>query len=257
MKNLKFLSLSLLTLGLCVSLNAQDYSTGMSSGKLVINEVLNVRIEGTNGSQVLISTQEKDDEVDERAEGLVEINALGLTDNTGIGLAAEKSSGELVIHPISRSSSREYIFQVPQGVSIHYECFSVGAETVHISDVSSEIEVSTNHNSIVLENTSGPIAANSVHGDIDAIFDNVSAQNEITLNSTHGYVDVSIPSDMGATFDLSTDHGKIFTDLELKIEGDEEDMRNLSNRDISGTFNNGGVHFYLKSSHGKIYLRKK
>lgn len=236
---------------------AQEYTADMSSGKLILTEVDRVEIEGTSGSKVVISTQGKKEEESERSEGLREISAMGMTDNTGIGLSAERSGNELTIRQVGRSSDRHYVVKVPKGVAVSYEHSSWEGKTLRIRNLESEIEVSANYNSVELENVTGPMAINSVYGHIDATFERVNQENPIMLHSVYDHVDVTVPAGTKADFKLSTSYGKIFTDLDLEMNSGSGGMRNISGNKVSGKLNGGGVDFSIKATYSNIYLRKK
>lgn len=257
MKQTILLFTAAFTFLLSYSALAQEYTIDMSSGKLILNELDRIAIEGTTGSKVVISTESKNGERDGRAEGLREISAMGLTDNTGIGLSAEKSGNEATVRQVSSSSNRSYVIKVPKGVSVYYEHSSWEGKTLKISNLESEIEVSANYNSIELENVKGPMSINTVYGQIDASFNQIPSAGAISLHSVYGNVDVSVPSSAKANFKLSTSYGKIFTDLDLKMEKESNGMRSLTNSKISGTLNGGGVDFSIKATYKNIYLRKK
>lgn len=250
----------LFTLGLVFlasyTLSAQDYTIDMSSGKLILNEIDRVEIEGATGSQVVISTTPKEKREDERASGLREISASGLSDNTGIGLSVEKDGSTATVNQVSRHGSRTYTVKIPKGVSVYYEHSSWEGKTLHVRDLQSEIEVSANYNSVELENVSGPMAINTVYGQIDAVFKTAPQADAVSLHSVYGNVDVSVPSSTKADFTLSTSYGKIYTDLDLKMEKEANGLRAISSSKISGSLNGGGISFGIKSTYKNIYLRE-
>ena len=235
----------------------QEYKIAMSSGKLIIDQVNNVSIEGYNGNEIIISTGTKDNEKNERAMGLKVINAEGLTDNTGIGLSVSKEGSEASVSQVSQRGGRKYTFKVPSGVSVLYESSSMHGGKLHVVDMAGEIEVSANYNSIDLKNVTGPMAIHTVYGSIDADFASVSQSNSISLYSVYSHVDVTIPGNSKATFQLSTNYGDMYTDLDLKFEGEDDEMKKISSKKMFGKLNGGGVDFSVKSGYSSIYLRKK
>lgn len=255
-----------LTLIAMVNLQAQEESKmelkehkiSLSSGKLNLQEINGVTIEGTSGNEVIIQAETRKSPEDDRAAGLKEISALGLSDNTGLGLNVKKEGNVATVQPISKNNSKRYTIKVPPGVAVNYEHSSYMAKELNIRNTSSEIEVSSNYNKIKIENASSPLAINSVYGGIEATFDRLSPNNDITLYSVYSFVDVTVPANAKATFHLSTSFGQMFTDLDLSFESEkEEGMRNLSNKDMVGKFNGGGTNVKLTATYGKLYLRKK
>ena len=229
----------------------------MSSGILEINSVNRITIQGHSGSEVLIEREgDHHDKGDERAEGLREINARGLVDNTGIGLVTIKNGNNMEISQLSRNNSSGYIFKIPSGVAVSYEHSTHHAKTVSIENTSNEIEVSANFNNVEISNANGPLAISTVHGHIDADFTKSSLKNDIKLYSTHGHVDVTVPSSIKADFRLKTSHGKMYTDLDFQVDRDG-DLVEVSSRNITGKTNGGGINFALTAVHNNIYLRKK
>ncbi|MEM7512169.1 MAG: hypothetical protein AAF388_14640 [Bacteroidota bacterium] len=236
---------------------AQEYTTGMSSGKIIIKEVNRVDIIGTSAPTVKVYTEEKKGSQSERAKGLREISARGVEDNTGMGLSIEKEGSELTILPVSRSQGRRYTIEVPEGVSVYFEHSSNRGGKIKVRDLASEIEISTNYNSVDLENVTGAAIINTVYGGIDAVFDEVGSE-DVILHSVYSFVDVSVPADAKASFQMNSSHGKILTDLDLdfRSEDGEGKMRNISKNKAIGDLNGGGAKFSLKATYNTIYLRK-
>ena len=126
-----------------------------------------------------------------------------------------------------------------------------------IKNIESEIEVSTLHNGIKLENVTGPMTIKTVHGEIDANFGN-NIKSPISLMSVHGLIDVTFPAAIKANVNLATSYGEMFVDPAIKIEMDQKsDWVTYGSNKISGKINGGGLDVTLSSTHGNIYLRKK
>lgn len=239
--------------------NAQsnEYKLDMNSGRLIANGIDEIRFVGHSGSGVIIQRKGVDHKTSERAKGLKLINGMGLEDNTGIGLSAEKKGGGTVLTQISRNGDGEYLVQVPKGVTIVYEHSSPHGDDVSFKDITGEIEVTTNHNGVKLDNVTGPMLINTVHGDIEGSLGTVNQSNPISIVSSHGDIDLGIPSATKADFRISTGWGEIYSDLKLVIDGSQGSMKQYGSNKVVGKLNGGGVSFEVKSSHGSIYLRQK
>ncbi|MBK8504923.1 MAG: hypothetical protein IPL46_23525 [Saprospiraceae bacterium] len=253
---MKYLLLLTLMIASGILTAQKDYTINMSSGKLKISEVNAVTIEGHSGVNVIIEIEDYDEEENERAKGLKLISPSGLVDNTGLGLSVTKEDAFTVIKGVSLRSDNHYIVKIPKTVSVYYEHNSHEGDDLQIKNVASEVEVSARFNSVRLENVTGPVAINTVHGDIDATFGAVDQGNSISLTSMHGHVDVTVPAQAKANFHLSSEWGEMYTDLNLTFEN-PEGMKNLSMKKFDAKFNGGGVDFSVKSTHSDIYLRKK
>ena len=101
------------------------------------------------------------------------------------------------------------------------------------------------------------MAINSVYGSIDANFSEVSIKDNISLYSVYDHVDVTVPKSIKADFRLNTSYGKMFTNLDLDVGSKDGNMKNLSNRKITGSFNGGGIDFSITATYKNIYLRKE
>ncbi|MBX2815092.1 MAG: hypothetical protein KTR24_03810 [Saprospiraceae bacterium] len=242
---------------LCSTSLVAQYTISQNSGKLKIIEVNEVTLEGHAGSDIIIEVEGEESHIPERAKGLKLLSPAGLEDNTGIGLSVTKDGTTSTIQEVSNRSDERYIIKVPTGVAIYYECSTHQGETLIAQDIASELEVSANFNDVRIINPTGPLAISTVHGSIEAEFENVNQDNSISLHAVHDHVDVTVPSSAKANFMLSTSWGEMFTDLDLDFGHDDSDMRRVSSNKMVGKFNGGGVDFSIRSTHDDIYLRKK
>ncbi|MFK7773263.1 MAG: DUF4097 family beta strand repeat-containing protein [Saprospiraceae bacterium] len=259
-----------LILFLTFSVSAQDYKVKMSSGgKVIINKVNKVDIVGHNGTEVIIQGEVRNKKKDTRASGLRVISGDGTVDNTGLGLSAVKEGNELTIEQVVKNSKGRFTIKIPQGVAVLYEHSTHHGEDLNIKDISGEIEVSAHFNHVKLENVTGPMSINTVHGHIEAVFANVNQSNPSTIRSSHGWIDVTLPSSTKANLKLKSSHGDMFTDFEInrniktgKSTKNDKDSDGCGgcgndNSSMSGGINGGGVLIDLYTAHANIYLRKK
>lgn len=270
MKNLiKKISGIGLILFLALSVSAQDYKVKMSAGgKVIISKVNEVDIVGHNGTEVIVMGKSRKENEDERANGLRVINGSGKEDNTGLGLSAVKEGNELTIEQISKNTEGRFTIKIPQGVSVLYEHNRHEGDDLNIKDISGEIEVTAHFNDVKLENVTGPMSINTIHGDIEAVFSKVNQSNPSTIRSSHGFIDVTLPSSTKANLKLRASHGDMMTDFNIsrnvkgvKTVGKKDDdcggCDNHSSSRMTGMINGGGVLIDLYTSHSNIYLRKK
>ena len=235
----------------------EEFKLNMTSGRLVVKGVNRVEFIGHSGSEVIIQSAGSTKKDSDRSEGLKLINGLGLEDNTGLGLSVVKEGNDNVIQELSGRKSRSYIIQVPKDVTIVYEHSSAYGKKVKFKNILGEIESTTNHSSVMLDDVSGPITINTVHGDIDCSFTNVNQSNPISILSSHGDIDLSIPQATKASFKIETSWGEIYSDLDINIDRENGSMKSYSGNKVVGSLNGGGVNFHVRSTHGTIYLRKK
>jgi len=235
---------------------SKEHSIAKSSGTLIIAGLNEVTVVGHDGNEIVFSTKDYEDEVDERAAGLRLINSIGLTDNTGMGLATEEQDGNIIVTQISSSCDSEFEIKVPRGMSLQYEHTSNSGGDIVVEDIEKEIVIATTYGDVVLENITGPMAVKSVYGSIEATFESVSQEGSISLESVYDLVDVTIPGSTKADMSLRTPYGEIYSNVDINVEK-KDGLRKISSKSIKGSVNGGGVDFSIKASYDNIYLRQK
>jgi hypothetical protein len=236
--------------------HAQEYKLAKSSGRLEIKEVNHVVIEGTTGNEIIFSSRDTDKTDDERAKGLRAVSALGLEDNSGIGLSVVDKGNVIVVQQLKKMDGPNITIKVPKGVTVAYMHNSPHGEEIEFKNFEGEIEVSTVHNGVVLTNVTGPMTVKTVHGDIDATL-NPNMKNPVSIVSVHGHVDVAMAVTTKATLNLGTAYGEIFVDPDFKIEIERSEGMIKYSDNVNGKINGGGLDIKLSSTHNNVYLRKK
>ncbi len=235
---------------------AQDYKLSKSTGKLDIKDLNDVEIEGTSGNEIVFTSRNGKRENDERAKGLKAISAMGLEDNTGFGLSVVDKGDVIEVRQLKKMDGPDVKILVPKGVSVSFSHSSPHGSDVKFINVEGEIEVSTVHSGVYLDNITGPLTINTVHGEIVAKLP-ATFKSPISLISVHGPVDLAMPVATKTDLKLSTVYGEIFVDPDFKIQMDTKgDLIKYSNT-LSGKVNGGGLAITLSSTHGSVYLRKK
>ncbi|HET6528184.1 MAG TPA: DUF4097 family beta strand repeat-containing protein [Balneolaceae bacterium] len=232
------------------------YDLGNSGQKAIKFSLSNsdITIEGYNGSEVVIENTAYEPPP-ERADGLRPLYGAGV-DNTGIGLSVEEENGVLKVVQAT-SNDGEFIVKVPNKVRIMVEEMSWASGDISISNHNGEIEIQSKTGDIKLENITGPVIASSTSGDVDIVFSEVSSTTPSSISLVSGYIDVTMPASTKADLYLSSISGEIYTNLDIEIKGEEENMMRLAGgRNIEGTLNGGGAEISLKTISGDIYLRK-
>jgi hypothetical protein len=237
-------------------LHAQEYKVARNSGKLVIKEVNHVTIEGYSGNEIVFSSLDGPKKKDARAEGLRSVSSIGLEDNTGFGIAVQEKQDVVEVYQMKKMDGTRLKILVPKGVTVSVSHSSPYGGGLKFKNVESEIEVSTVHNGVHLDNVTGPLTIKTVHGAIEAIFGS-NLKSPLSLVSAHGLIDITLPLATKANMKLSTSYGEIFVDPAIKIEFDEKsDWVKYGSNKINGKVNGGGLDLSLSSAHGNIYIRK-
>lgn len=235
---------------------AQEYKVSRNSGRLEIN-LGKVLVEGHSGNDIIFTSEDFNESRDKRAEGLKAVNALGLDDNTGLGINVAESENTVVVRQLSGTRNPRIRILVPAGVIVSFQHDSHYGGTAKFKDMQNEIEVAAQYNNVELENITGPMTVKSVYGHVEANFSS-TIKSPISIVSVYGYVDISIPQSTKANLRMDSSYGEIFVAPELKIEVSSEGNMVRYNDRVQGKLNGGGpLSLNLSSNYGKIYLRKK
>jgi hypothetical protein len=234
---------------------SQEFKVAKSTGRLEIHTG-SVTVEGHSGNEIIFTSTEARSEKDKRAEGLHSINSLGLEDNTGLGVNVTDKGNVVEVHQLKKTSSPNIKILVPKNIIVSFSHESqYGGEAV-FKNLTNEIEISAQYNSIRLQNVTGPLTVKTIYGQVDATFDNV-IKDPISIISIYGHVDVTLPQATKANLTLSTSFGEILVAPELNIKVELKGGMVDYGDKVSGTLNGGGGSIELRCDYGKVYLRKK
>lgn len=253
---MKRLKIIIVTLALVIPgwLKAQEFKLAKSSGRLELL-IGKATVEGHSGNEIIFTSRDYDRKKDQRAEGLKEINSLGLDDNTGLGINVEDKGNVVTVRQLKKTNSPNVKILVPKGVIVSYEYESQYGGEVNFKNIENEIEVSAQYNSIELDNVTGPLTVKTIYGHVEASFD-TNVKGPISIVSVYGYADVTLPLTVKANIRMSTSYGEIYVSPDFKIDIDRQGGERDSDR-VSGKINGGGMNIDLNCSYGKVYLRKK
>lgn len=239
--------------------SVKEYKATLNDGTLNLIDINEFELETHNGTEIIFSATIKNKKNSERSEGLMMLNARGLTDNSGFGLAITKEGNQVTATQIGNECNcKNMLIKVPKSVKIYVEHSSHNANDIVIKNVTSEIEITTNHHDITLDNVTGPMAIKTVYGSIVATFDRLSQNGSISLYSVYSFVDSTIPSSAKANLSMAAPYGNVYSNAEIKINAEntkKKDCGNCNNKAINGTYNGGGVEFSIKSSYDDVYVR--
>ena len=235
-----------------VTAQGQEYKVSKSTGRLEL-KIGRVTVEGYNGNEIIFSGRDRDHKDDERSKGLKEISGLGIEDNTSLGINVEEKGNTIIVRQLRKMNSPDIRIQVPKGVTVSYSFESQYGGDVIFKNLESEIEFSSNYNSLEMTNVTGPATVKTIYGHVEASFDQ-NVKGPLSIVSVYGYADVALPATVKANLKLSTSYGELYASPEFKIEMDRsEDNENR----VTGKINGGGMMVDISSSYGKVYLRKK
>lgn len=233
----------------------QEFKLAKNSGRLEIY-LGKVTVEGHNGNEIIFSSYNHHEGKDERAEGLRSINSLGLSDNTGLGINVTDKGNVVEVHQLKKTHAPDIKILVPKGMIVSFTHESQYGGEAKFSNLTNEIEVSAQYNSVELNNVTGPLTVETTYGHVEADF-STTINDPVSIVSIYGYVDVTLPQATKANLKLSTSYGEIFVAPEFDIKVDATGGMIAYSDKISGTINGGGINIDLSCNYGKVYLRKK
>ena len=159
----------------------------------------------------------------------------------------------IIVYNLRKNKGAEIYLPASQNLAVK----STWNGDIEIDGFSGEIEADAQLNGGVrITNVNGPVTANSLNGQLEVVFGKVTQDSPISLYSTNGAVDVSLPANTPANLALSTLNGNVYTDFDVKAE-DKNGLKSVLGRDIKASINGGGVKISMKSTNGNMYLRKK
>ncbi len=224
-------------------------------GKLVLHELeSDVIIERHAGKDVVV-TQDGHRALPEKAKGLRSLTSAG-EDNTGLGLEVKESNNTVEIAEAMKQGGTCRVM-VPDNMNIQVLYRSPHSGSLTLRNIAGEIEINGGYANIKLEDVTGPAVINTTGGEVEARFIKVSQKSPISISSTGGDVDVTLPGDTPANVRLNTTGGEIYSDLKLETEK-KDGMERFGGREgVNGKLNGGGVQIDLRSVGGTIYLRSR
>ena len=251
-KRTTVLVLALMITGL---VQAQEFKISKNSGRLELN-IGRVTVEGHDGNEIIFTSTNGKSEKDERAEGLRLVNSLGLEDNTGLGINVTDKANVVEVNQLKQTHSPDIKVLVPKGVIVSFTFESQYGGKARFVNMTNEIEVSAQYNSIELDQVTGPVTVETTYGSVTANF-NTPIKDPVSIVSICGFIDITLPQAVKANLKMSTSYGDIFVAPDFKIDVPTRNGMKVYGDQITGTLNGGGVNVNLDCNYGKIYVRKK
>lgn len=260
---LAFSQISVPKKALSGSVEKFEYTPKVKNRVEIVNLLGEVTLKNSTGNTVVIES-DFNMERPERAEGL---KLLGTKeDNTNLGLNVTEENGVVSISGVTNKvKDYAYTISIPQGIAVSLDYNSPFANSdVEIDSYKGSLEIKTLSANVKLTNCSGPFTVNSISGDIEAVFNGINQDAPTSLASVSGLIDVTIPADSKATFEISNITGNVYNNLSLESKSKEKSdsraagLGAIKHSDGQNyTLNGGGQKVVLNAVSGNIYLRKK
>lgn len=243
--------------------NKYEYTPKVKNRVEIINLLGEITLKNATGNAIVIES-DFDMERPDRAEGLKLLGAM--EDNTNLGVSVTEENGVVTISGVTKQvRDFSYTISVPQGIEVSLDYNSPFANSdIEVDSYKGSLEIKTLSASVKLTNCSGPFTVNSISGNVEAVFSSINQDAPTSLASVSGFVDVTIPADSKATFEISNITGNVYNNLSLESNSKEKNdsraagLGSIKHNDGSNyTLNGGGQKMVLNSVSGNIYLRKK
>lgn len=250
---MKLIKVTFLAIIFCTAINAQkNYTQSLDGIEWVkIESKGDIKIKTHSSNQLLI-TAGRSYKIPERAKGLKMVGEGGF-DNTEAGFYVVKEGNSLLIRNLRKSEEAEIYLPANQNISVR----STGQGDIELLGFLGEIEATAELNGdIDIREISGPLTANSLNGEIEVQFTKINQSSPITIYSTNGALDITMPKDTPADLFFGTVNGKVYTNFEFTVPN-KEGLRPIVSKKVNGSINNGGVSIKLNTTNGNIYLRKE
>ena len=213
----------------------------------------NITITGYNGSDVIIETDSKEENVlnppeNEKTKGLKRISS------STVNVTQDKDENSITI---SRSIQHEtnLAIKVPfntsfkTGLNGNKENNSTGniqnlvltrvlagmggvgmlEGDIDVKNISGDIEASTVEGDITLTDISGIVLANTIEGNIEITFKEYKKNKPMSFSTIEGDVDVTLPSALKADLKIKNLDGDVFTDFDIKVMAVSTEEQNSVN----------------------------
>ena len=153
--------------------------------------------------------------------------------------------------------------QVPAQTSLRLKTMSGGS--ILVEGISGEIEAENMNGAVTITSASGSVVAHSMNGAIKVSLDHVTPGKAMSFSTMNGTIDVTLPADVKANLKMKTDHGEIYSDFDVKVDGPHPPT--VTNRNgrrrvrfdqtTYGAINGGGPEMNFLTYNGDILIHKK
>jgi hypothetical protein len=219
----------------------------------------NVTVKGYDGRDVVIEYSTNGNPDYYRRGRVQEAPPPGMHRIGGSRALDISESNNTVTIKTSFPINSDFNIQVPADTSVRVN--TIGGRAITIDNISGEIEASNMNGQVTVTNASGPVVASSMNGKVTASLNRVPPDKDMSFSTMNGVVDVTLPADAKANFKMRADNGDIYTDFDVKLDGQAAPKtgkrRARDGGTQSGTINGGGPEIQFTTFNGRIVIHKK
>lgn len=248
-----FLLLALVVVFNSLNLWSQDQRIPFAKGKVVINGVGNLNIEGYDGNEVIIMEMLYELNRPDLSKGLKKIHSN--KPSLEVDIAHQIKGEELVIEAHGRAG--RYHLKIPRQLDVSVKSHSGsyyyydGLKNLNFKNIDGEIEVFADGAiDVNIEASKGSMSI-VTYGNITVDFVALSPTGVYSFDTYLGHVNVAFPKFTATSLQLRAKKGDLYSDLPVNIEKHDK-----KRKEIHATTNGGGANIIVNAeAGGDIYLR--
>jgi len=146
------------------------------------------------------------------------------------------------------AASVEYFLYVPR--SAHLDEIDLVNGALQVTGVEGPVHADLVNGKAVLRELGGDVKVSTVNGPIDVGLTRLEANQEVTLESVNGRLEVSLPAGAQADIEAETVHGSIENAFGLEARQD-----GFVGRSLRGSIGGGGPRIRLENVKGSITIK--
>jgi hypothetical protein len=229
-----------------------------------------ISVTAHEGSEILISTSEDDDENFERwgdndddeprpdRAGLVRIP------NTAVGVTAEENDNTVSIGVDWGGRGVDLAISVPRQTSV--QARTVNGDEIRLEGLLGDHELANQNGDVIGIDLSGSAVVTSHNGDIDMSFMQLTPGKTMSFVSFNGDIEVAFPPAIAADLRVNPGRGDVYTDFDVQlqprsavVEGASERGRKQVRleREMRLVVGGGGQEIQFKTFNGEVVIRRR
>lgn len=187
----------------------------------------------------------------------------GFIEDEKISFNLLNSGTVMHLDQIDPNKFASYNINVPYDMDLELTIHGKGQ--IRVRKSKAEIVANTTSANIRLNELGGSAIVNSQKGSIYIDFTELNDIQSFAFSNSYGSINLALPLETKATFQISSVSGDVYSDFELHIPSEkndksetiESDFLPLNNGRIVGKLNGGGVSIPIHTLLGDIYIEKR
>lgn len=221
-----------------------------------------IRVEAYAGKEVVIRYSNVEKERSHNAPE--EVDGMKRVSSNALGLEIQEENNEVVVKVTSFMKAANLNIMVPRNFSLSLKTVNDGV--IEVKGVRGEMDISNVNGSIFLTDIAGSAAINTINGNLEADFAEITAKDVLSFTNLNGKIKIKLPSSSKFSIKAKAQFGDIYTDFDMKMKRETTRSQSSSadgmyqvkvDEWIQGTVNGGGPEIFVKSLNGNIYVQKK